>query len=117
MNYNKLLWSIVGTVVLGIQTGLSDGTFDLVEKIALGAVVLGTVGTWLIPNTPLLNTAKTWVNAISTGTALIATLADNGLTGQEWLTATILVLTTAGVYTIPKETKDSRLRSNPTRPA
>lgn len=103
MNVNKLLWSILGTILLGIQTGLSDGDWSLVEQIALGGVALGTLGTWLIPNTPLLSTAKTWVNAFSVGTALLAVAADNGIDGQEWLTAVILVLTTAGVYAIPNK--------------
>jgi len=101
MNINKLLWSLLGTILLGVQTGLSDGDFSLVERIAVGAVLFSTVGTWLVPNTPILNAAKTWVNAIGTATALLATVADNGLTGNEWLTAAILVLTTAGVYVVP----------------
>lgn len=101
MNFTKLIWSILGTVALTLKTGLSDGGFDLTEQIALGALVLGTIGTWLIPNTPVLNAAKTWVNALSTGTALLATLVSGGLTGSEWLDVVILVLTTAGVYTFP----------------
>lgn len=103
MNLNKLLWSLLGTVLLGIQTGLSDGGFSTMEQVALGSLVLGTVGTWLVPNTPALVTAKTWVNALSVGTALLATLVDGGLTGNEWLTAVILVLTTAGVYAVPNK--------------
>ena len=107
MNVNKLLFALVGTVLVGLQTALSNDGFSLAEQIALGATLLAAIGTWIVPNTPALNTAKTWVNAVGTGTALLATLAGDGLVGQEWLTALLLVLTTAGVYVVPNKAKVS----------
>lgn len=104
MNVNKLLFGLVGAALVALQTGLSDG-FSLTEQIALGATLLGVLGAWLVPNTPALNTAKTWVVAVGTATALLATLAGDGLTGQDWLTALLLVLTTAGVYAVPNRAK------------
>lgn len=104
MNVNKLLFGLVGAALVALQTGLSDG-FSLTEQIALGATLLGVLGAWLVPNTPALNTAKTWVVAVGTATALLATLAGDGLTGQDWLTALLLVLTTAGVYAVPNKAK------------
>lgn len=104
MNVNKLLFGLVGAALVALQTGLSDG-FSQTEAIALGATLLGVLGAWLVPNTPALNTAKTWVVAVGTATALLATLAGDGLTGQDWLTALLLVLTTAGVYAVPNRAK------------
>lgn len=105
MNVNKLLFALLGAVLVALQTALSDGDFTLTEQIALGATVFGGIGTWVVPNTPALRTAKTWVLAVGTATALLATLAGDGLTGQEWLTALILVLTTAGVYAVPNKAR------------
>jgi hypothetical protein len=104
MNVNKLIFGLIGAALVALQTGLSDG-FSLTEQIALGATLLGVLGAWLVPNTPALNTAKTWVVAVGTATALLATLAGDGLTGQDWLTALLLVLTTAGVYAVPNKAK------------
>lgn len=101
MNINKLIWAVVGAVAFGLHTGLSDGTWTSMEKIATLALVLGAFGAWLIPNTTLLATAKTWVSAITAGVGLVSVTIEGGLTGQEWLDALILVLTTAGVYVIP----------------
>jgi hypothetical protein len=108
MNIAKLLWSILGTGLFFLQTSLSDNDFSPFEQVSLGSLVLGTIATWLVPNTPALTTAKTWVNAASVGTALLATLLGGGLTGQEWMSVLILVLTTAGVYTIPNKSNVTR---------
>jgi hypothetical protein len=102
MNFNKLIFGLIGAALVALQTGLSNG-FSLAEQVALGGTLLGVLGAWIVPNTPALNTAKTWVVAVGTGTALLATVAGDGLQGQEWLTALLLVLTTAGVYVVPNK--------------
>jgi hypothetical protein len=102
MDYKKLIWAILGPVILFLKDVLGSGNpFTLGEQITVGALVLGAIGTWIIPNTPALYTAKTWVNAVGAGTALLATLAGDGLVGDDWLDALIVVLTTAGVLVIP----------------
>lgn len=119
MDYKKLLWAILGPVVLFLKDALSGGsTLSMPEAITVGALALGALGTWIIPNTPLLYTAKTWVNAVGAGSALLAILATDGLVGDDWLDALIVVLTTAGVLVIPNATKlpltsRSRATNNP----
>lgn len=101
MDYKKLLWAIVGVLVLGIKDALTDGGVSSIEMITIGGLVLGALGTWIVPNTPQLYTAKTWVNAVGAGTALLAILATDGIQGDDWLDMVICVLTTAGVLAIP----------------
>lgn len=105
-DYRKLLWAILGPVVLFLKDAIGAGNpFTLPEQITVGALVLGAIGTWIIPNTPLNYTAKTWVNAVGAGAALLAVLAGDGLVGDDWMDALICVLTTAGVLVIPNATK------------
>lgn len=98
MQFTKLWWSILGTVLFGLQAGLTDNSVSTEEYVVLGAAVLNNVGTWLIPNTPILNTAKTWVNALVLGSGVLVPLLPNGVTPQEWLTFGIAVGTGAGVF-------------------
>lgn len=105
-DYKKLLWAILGPIVLFLKDAVGTGNpFTLAEGITVGALALGAFGTWIIPNTPVLTTAKTWVNAVASGTALLALLAGDGLVGDDWMDVLICVLTTAGVLVIPNATK------------
>lgn len=109
MTYNKLLWALLGTIVLGLQTGLSDGVLSLEDGLLVGSAALAAVGTWLIPNTPVLATAKLWVNAFVLGTGTLLTVLPDGVTGQEWTTVVISVITAAGVWAVPmKRNPDNR---------
>lgn len=112
MNYMKLLWALAGTAALGLQTGLSDGVLSLEDGLLVGSAALAAVGTWLVPNTPALVTAKLWVNAFVLGTGTLITVLPDGLTGQEWMTCLISVLTAAGVYMVPNRNRDFRLTDN-----
>lgn len=109
MNYMKLVWALAGTVALGLQTGLSDGVLSLEDGLLVGAAGLAAFGTWLVPNTPALVTAKLWVNAFVLGTGTLVTVLPDGVTGQEWMTVGIMVLTSAGVYFVPNKNRDFRL--------
>lgn len=105
-DYKKLLWAILGPIVLFLKDAIGTGNpFTLPEQITVGALALGALGTWIIPNTPVLTTAKTWVNAVAAGTALLALLAGDGLVGDDWMDVLICILTTAGVLVIPNATK------------
>jgi hypothetical protein len=112
MNYMKLLWALAGTVALGMQTGLSDGVLSLEDGLLVGAAFLAAVGTWLVPNTPALVTAKLWVNAFVLGTGTLITVLPDGVTGQEWWTVGISVLVSAGVYAMPSRPTEYRLTSD-----
>lgn len=109
MTYSKLLWALLGTVALGLQTGLSDGVLSLEDDLLIGSAALAAVGTWLVPNTPALATAKLWVNAFVLGAGTLVTVLPDGVTGQEWTTVGIMVLTSAGVWAMPtKRSEDNR---------
>lgn len=108
MNYSKLLWALLGTVALGLQTGLSDGVLSLTDGLLVGSAALAAVGTWLVPNTPALATAKLWVSALVLGVGTLVTVLPDGVTGQEWMTVLISVLTSAGVWALPNKSADNR---------
>lgn len=101
MDYRKLLWAILGTVALGVQGALTDGSLSVEEYVTVGAAGLACVGTWLVPNTPSLARAKTWVTSLVLGAGVLVPLLPDGLTPQEWLTTGIAVITAAGVYVLP----------------
>jgi hypothetical protein len=101
MSVNKLLFALLGTVALGLQGALTDGSMSVEEYVTVGAAALAALGTWLVPNTPALNTAKTWVNAIVLGAGVLVPLLAGGVSGQEVWTVVIAVLTAAGVYAVP----------------
>lgn len=101
MNINKLIVSIVGAVAVTIQAALVGDGISPAEWVTVGAAALAAVGTWLVPNTPTLATAKTWVNALVVAAGVLLPLMEGGITGHEWVTVVIAVLTAAGVYTVP----------------
>lgn len=101
MDYRKLFWAIAGTLVLGVQGALTDGSLSVEEYVTVGAAALAALGTWLVPNTRALEAAKTWVNAIVLAAGVLVPLLPHGLTAQEWLTAGLAVLTATGVYRVP----------------
>lgn len=109
MNYMKLVWALAGAVALGMQTGLSDGVLSLEDGLLVGSAGLAALGTWLMPNTAALVAAKLWVNAFVLGTGTLVTVLPDGVTGQEWMTVGIMVLTSAGVYVVPNKNRDFRL--------
>lgn len=108
MSVAKFVWALVGTVALALQTFLNDGTLSTVETLELVSLGIGTLLTYLVPNTPLLATAKTWVAAAGAGlTILIAALPD-GISNTEIWQVVIAVLVAAGVYTIPNSNSVTR---------
>lgn len=101
MKLNKLFVAILGAVVLAVQAGLQDSDISVSDWVTIGAAALAALGTWLVPNTPILASAKLWVNALVLGAGVVLPLLqDGGLTPQEWLTVLIAVLTAGGVYAV-----------------
>ena len=101
MTYSKLMWAVVGTIALGLQGALTDGAMTVEEWVTVAAAALAALGTWLVPNTSVLATAKTWVNAIVLGAGVLVPLLADGVSGTEVWTVVIAVLTAAGVYMVP----------------
>jgi hypothetical protein len=101
MTVKKLAVAVVGALVLGLQQYLDDNVLTSVEWVLLIGMLLAALSTWLVPNTPALATAKTWVEAIVAGTALLATLLPDGFQQQDVWPVLIAVLTAAGVYAVP----------------
>lgn len=108
MKYNKLLFAIFGAVLFTVQGALTDG-ISTDEWITIAAAGLAAFGTWLMPNTPALAAAKTWVNAVVLGAGVLAPAVLDGLSSSDLVTFGLTVLTAAGVYLIPKEPKAFRL--------
>ena len=110
MNYMKLLWAVAGAVALAVKGALVDDGMSLEDYVTVGAAGLAALGTWLMPNTPALATAKTWVNALVLGSGVLVPLLLDGVTGEEWVTVLIAVMTAAGVYAFPnRQNRDFRL--------
>jgi hypothetical protein len=110
MNYMKLLWAVAGAVALAVKGALADDGMSLEDYVTVGAAGLAALGTWLVPNTPALATAKTWVNALVLGSGVLVPLLLDGVTAQEWVTVLISVLTAVGVYALPnRQNRDFRL--------
>ena len=101
MDYRKLMWAILGTVAVAVQGALTDGSFSVQEVVMTCGMVLAAVATWLVPNTPALMTAKTWVTALVIGAGVLEPIVIGGVTTQEWVTVVLAVLTAAGVYAFP----------------
>lgn len=103
MTVNKLIAALVGALVFGLHTGLADDVMSLGDVVMTVSMVLAAVGTWLVPNTPTLATAKLWVSALVIGSGVLIPLLANGVTTQEWIDVVIAVLTAAGVYFVPNK--------------
>jgi hypothetical protein len=101
MDYRKLFWAILGALALGVQGALTDDTFSVEEVVTVTAAGLAAVSTWLVPNTPRLAAAKTWVTAIVLGAGVLVPLLVGGVTAQEWVSVGLSVMTAAGVYLVP----------------
>lgn len=102
MTVNKLIWALIGTAAFGLQTGLSDGRMDTIELVGFVGMLLATLGVWIVPNTSLLQAAKTWVTALVVGTGVLAPLLADGFQASSDLWPVVIgVLTAAGVYVVP----------------
>lgn len=106
MSIKKLWWALAGAVAVGLQEFLADNHMDSTETVTFVGLVLAAFGAWLLPNTPLLEAAKTWVHALVAGTAVLTPLLTGGVTVQEGITVAIAVMTTAGVYRLENEDPD-----------
>ncbi len=103
MTVNKLIAALVGALVFGLHRGLADDIMSAEDIVMTVSMVLAAVGTWLVPNTPALATAKLWVNALVVGAGVLVPLIAGGVSTQEGIDILIAVLTAAGVYVVPNK--------------
>jgi hypothetical protein len=102
MTIKKLLAALAGAVAYFLQTALSDNTMTTAELIGFIAMLFTVVGTWIVPNTSVLQAAKTWLAALVVGSGvLIPALVDGWQTNIDLWPVVISVLTAAGVYVLP----------------
>lgn len=102
MTIGKLVAALVGAIVYGLQGALSDNTMSTEELVGLIAMLLTAVGTWIVPNTSVLQAAKTWLAALVVGAGvLVPALADGWQSNTDLWPVLIAVLTAAGVYVVP----------------
>lgn len=97
----KLVAALVGAVALALETVLVDGILSQQDAVVLVGAAAAAFGTWLVPNTPQLETAKSWVCSIVLGVGVLVPLAADGVGWADGLAAVIAVLTAAGVYRAP----------------
>lgn len=100
-DYWKLFWAVIGAIVFGLQTSLSDG-MSTSEWVALIAMALNAFGVWIIPDTQVLRTAKSVVTALLAGLAVLELVIVGGITADEWISVAIAVLTAGGVVADPR---------------
>jgi hypothetical protein len=102
MTKKKLIVALIGAIVYALYTGLADNNFSPVEIIGLVAMVCTVIGTWIVPNTTVLETAKTWLAALVIGAGILASaIADGWQFNLDFWPVVIGVLTAAGVYIAP----------------
>lgn len=102
MTIKKLIVAVVGALAFGLQGALSDNHLSTVELIGLIAMFLTALGTWIVPNTTVLTTAKTWLAALVVGAGvLVPAIADGWQFNTDFWPVVIGVLTAAGVYVAP----------------
>lgn len=98
--YKKLLWSVVGGVVLTVQQYYADGNLSGNDWIQVGSAAVGAYLVWQTAEGP---TGTLWSRAKAVAYGLTAVLANlyavlpGGLTGQEKLALAISFLTGAGI--------------------
>jgi hypothetical protein len=89
---------------------LDDDVMSLVDWVVTASAALAALGTWLVPNTTTLATAKLWVNALVMGAGVLVPVMADGVTRAEWVTVVIAVLTAAGVYLVPNSAQNRDFR-------
>jgi hypothetical protein len=74
----------------------------VIEWVGLVSFLLATLGTFIMPNTTLLKTAKLWVHALVIGAGvLVLQLADGWQTNLDLGPVALSILAAAGVYFLP----------------
>jgi hypothetical protein len=102
VNIKKLIAALLGTGALALQTALSDGHMTAPEVVGVCVMLLGALAVYRADNSnPAWDTAKTWIHAVAAGAVVLQTAIVGGMTGQEWATIVIAILTTAGVWAVP----------------
>lgn len=112
MKIGALVAALVGAIALYLKSALGDGGMTDQEWLHVVTLLVGSVGVWLIPNTTILATAKTWVMALGSGLVVLEAVFSGGITPAEWADVAIAVLTAAGVLAASTPTLTTRYVQN-----
>jgi hypothetical protein len=107
--YRKALAALFGAVVVTLAASLTDDVLTNAELAQVAVVALGAFGTYLVPNAPGYQTAKTFVSAALAGLGLLAgwLAAGQEITSSMWLNFALAVGTALGVFIVPNDPEPS----------
>lgn len=102
----KLIWPILGLVVMAIlttvQDSLTDSKIDAQEWVQVGLQALMAFNVWATANLPQYTKMKTYVAAAIAVTSLLYTVIVGGVSTQEVINLVITGLAALGVAATPQ---------------
>jgi hypothetical protein len=102
----KLIWPILGLVVMAIlttvQDALSDTRIDAQEWVQVGLQALMAFNVWATANLPQYSRMKTYVAAAIAVASLLYTVIVGGVSTQEVINLIITGLAALGVAATPQ---------------
>jgi predicted MFS family arabinose efflux permease len=102
----KLIWPILGTIVMAIfttvQDALTDNHIDSQEWVLVGLGVLMAFNVWATANLPQYTKMKTYVAAAIVVAGALHTFIVGGVSMQEWVNLVVLALAGLGVAATPQ---------------
>lgn len=93
--------SLLATILVAVQTAVSDGGLDMVDWLTIVAAGLGAFGVWLAPNITVAPYVKAGIQ-FAFGLVTIAStfLTDGTFTATDMVTTVIMALATVGVVAV-----------------
>lgn len=102
----KVLWPILGVIVMailtGIQSAMADNHIDSQEWVLVFLGVLMAFNVWATANLPQYKYMKTYVAAAITVGGALYTFIIGGLSTPEIVNLIILALSAIGVAAVPQ---------------
>lgn len=102
----KLLWPILGTIVMAVfttlQEAMTDNRIDSQEWVLVGLGVLMAFNVWATANLPQYTKMKTWVSAAIVVAGALHTFIVGGVSMQELVNMIVLFLSAVGVAATPQ---------------
>lgn len=98
--YGKSVLAILGTVIAGLITALTDNNVSDAEWVNIAILGVGAVAVFFGPNTQYAKYTKTVLSGLTAGLITLQSAITNGVTQTETLQIVLAVLTAIGVYTV-----------------